>query len=187
MKKSIITISGALGSGKSSTAKEVAALLGYRHLSSGDLFRKMAKERGLSIEAINLTAEEQKDIDYKVDEWLQKIGKKESDLVIDSRLAFHWIPDSFKVYLALDPDTAAERIFMHMKDAGRVSEDATTVEEVFTSINRRYTSEQKRYMDLYGVDPSEQKNFDLVVDTKANDLKTVIQIVTETYQKWRAT
>ncbi len=186
MKKSIITISGALGSGKSSTAKGVAALLGYRHLSSGDLFRKMAIERGLSIEAINLTAEEQKDIDYKVDEWLQKIGKEEKDVVIDSRLAFHWIPDSFKVHLTLDPDTAAERIFTHMQDEGRVSEDATSVTDVRASIDRRHASEQKRYMDLYDVDPTNPTNFDLVIDTKHNDLKTVMHMVTEAYQKWRA-
>lgn len=186
MKKSIITIAGALGSGKSSTAKGVAEALGYRHTSSGDLFRKIAKDRGLSVEALNLTAEEQKDIDYEVDEWLKKMGQEESDFVIDSRLAFHWMPDSFKVYLSLDPDSAAERIFMHMKDAGRVSEDATTVEEVRTSIDRRYASEQKRYMDLYNVDPSDPKNFDLVIDTKTNDLKTVIQMLITAYKKWRS-
>lgn len=185
MKKSIITIAGSVGSGKSSTAKGVAAALGYRHTSSGDMFRQLAKERGLSVEALNLTAEAQKEIDYQVDEWLQKMGREEEDFVIDSRLAFHWIPNSFKVYLSLDPESAAERIFMHMKDAGRVSEDATTVEEVRASIDRRYASEQKRYLDLYRIDPSDPRNFDLVIDTKTNDLKTVIQLVVESYRTWR--
>lgn len=184
MKKSIITIAGALGSGKSSTAKGVAELLGFRHTSSGDLFRKIAKERGLSVEALNLTAEQQKDIDYQVDEWLTTMGREESNFVIDSRLAFHWMPDSFKVYLSLDPESAAERIFLHMKDAGRVSEDATTIAEVRASIDRRYQSEQKRYKDLYNVDPSDPKNFDLVIDTKQNDLKTVIHLVVTAYQNW---
>ena len=187
MKKSIITIAGALGSGKSSTAKGVAEALGYQHTSSGDLFRKIAKERGLSVEALNLTAEQQKDIDYQVDEWLQKMGREENNFVIDSRLSFHWMPDSFKVYLSLDPQTAAERIFFHMKDAGRVSEDATTDEEVRASIDRRFASEQKRYLDLYNVNPSDPSNFDLVIDTKDNDLKTVIHLVLDSYKKWLAT
>src|SRR3989344_9467418 len=87
--KSIITIAGSQGSGKSSTAKMAAQALGYRHYSSGDLFRKIARERGLSIEAINLTAEQQTEIDYKVDELLQKMGREEDKLVIDLRLSWH--------------------------------------------------------------------------------------------------
>lgn len=186
MKKSIITIAGAVGSGKSSTARGVAAVLAFRHTSSGDVFRKIATERGVSVEAINLAAEEQKEIDYQVDEWIKNMGREDDQFVIDSRLAFHWMPESFKVYLSLDPDTAAERIFMHMKEAGRVSEDATTVEEVRASIDRRYASEQKRYLDLYNVDPSDPRNFDLVIDTKTHDLQTVIRMVADSFQKWRA-
>lgn len=139
----------------------------------------------MSVEAINLAAEEQKEIDYQVDEWLRKMGREDDHFVIDSRLAFHWIPESFKVYLTLDPDTAAGRIFKHMKDAGRVSEDATTVEEVRTSIERRYASEQKRYLDLYNVDPSDTSHFDLVIDTNAHDLPTVIRMVVDAYNAWR--
>ncbi len=185
MKKSIITLMGTLGSGKSSTAKGVAAALGYRHFSSGDFFRKIAKERGLSVEALNLTAEEQQDIDHQVDDLIVKMGKEESDLVIDSRLAWHWMPDSFKVFLTLDVDTAAERIFTHMQDEGRVSESASTVEEVKTSIEHRAASEKKRYHNLYQVDPTDPANYDLVIDTKTNDLKTVITMVLEAYKRWQ--
>src|SRR3989338_6655344 len=96
MKKHIITVTGFPGSGKSSTAKGVAFRLGYEHFSSGDIFRKMAAERGLSIEEINFTAEKQKEIDLEVDKLLVKMGKEKNNFVIDSRTAFHWIPDSFK-------------------------------------------------------------------------------------------
>lgn len=183
MKKSIITISGSLGSGKSSTAKGVAAALGYRHFSSGDLFRKIAKERGLSIEAINLTAEQQTEIDYKVDELLQKMGREEDKLVIDSRLAWHWMSDSFKVFLTLDTATAAERIFMHIQEQGRVSENASSADEVKRSIESRAASERKRYYNLYQLDPTDPAHFDLVIDTKENDLKTVTAMVLDAYQK----
>ena len=53
MKKQIITICGGLGSGKSSTAKEVARILGFKHFSSGDFFREVGLELGLSINEIN--------------------------------------------------------------------------------------------------------------------------------------
>lgn len=177
----IITIAGSQGSGKSSTAKLVAKELGYRHFSSGDLFRDIAKERGLSIEAINLTAEDQKEIDYMVDERLKGMAK-DADLVIDSRLAFHWIPASFKVFLTLDPDTAAERIYRHITTEGRTSQTAQSVAEVRENINIRIASERKRYHDLYQLDPTEPKHFDLVIDTKQYDLPTVAKMVIEAYR-----
>lgn len=185
MKKELITIAGSLGSGKSSTAKAVARELGYKHFSSGDLFREIATERGESVEATNISAEVKKDIDHQVDARLQKMGKDEDKLVIDSRLAWHWMPDSFKVFLQLDTNSAADRIFQDVLKKSRVSEHAHSAQDVRASIERRFASEQKRYMSLYGVDPTERKNFDLVIDTKDNDLDSVVAIILKEYQLWR--
>ena len=118
MKREIVTVAGSPGAGKSSTAKAVAAALGFRHFSSGDLFRQLAAERGESIEAMNLSAEVQRDIDLDVDKLLQEKYRAEDRLVIDSRMAWKWMPHSLKVFLVLDPDTAAERIF-HNSHTGR--------------------------------------------------------------------
>lgn len=185
MKREVITIAGSLGSGKSSTAKAVAKKLGYEHFSSGDLFRKIATERGESVEATNISAEVQQDIDHQVDELLKRMGKEKNKLVIDSRLAWHWMPNSFKVFLSLDADTAAERIFQDVVKKSRVSEDAKSVEDVRASIERRFASEQKRYQALYGINPTDPKNFDTVIDTKYNDLDSVIAIVLKAYEAWR--
>src|SRR6202007_516130 len=173
MKRPIVTIAGSPGSGKSSTAKAVASALGFRHFSSGDFFRQLAVERGESIEAMNISAEVQRDIDLKVDDSLQEIYRTDEKLVIDSRMAWHWMPLSFKVFLVLCPDAAAERIFNQLRKEGRISEDATSVQEVRKSIDRRFASEQKRYAALYGVNPTDPFNFDIVVSTKHNDLRTV--------------
>ncbi|MDR3571943.1 MAG: cytidylate kinase family protein [Candidatus Pacebacteria bacterium] len=186
MKKAIITIAGSLGSGKSSTAKAVAATLGYKHFSSGDLFRKIAAERGLSVEEMNITAEIQRDIDHQVDALLQDMNTSDDRLVIDSRMAWHWMPDSFKVFLTLDSETAATRVFAQIQSGGRVSEHGESLKEVRSSIERRLASEQKRYFDLYGVDPRNPSNFDLVIDTKENDLKTVVATVLQAYEQWRS-
>jgi cytidylate kinase len=185
MKKQIITLAGSPGSGKSSTAKAIASTLGFRHFSSGDLFRQLAVERGESIEAMNISAEVQRDIDLKVDNLLQGMYSTDAELVIDSRMAWHWMSSSFKVFLMLDPATAAERIFAHLQSAGRMSEDAASVQEVRKSIDRRFASEQKRYAALYGVDPTDPLNFDVVINTKYNDLDTVTAMVCAAYQAWR--
>jgi CMP/dCMP kinase len=184
MNKEIITVAGSPGSGKSSTAKAVAAALEFRHFSSGDLFRQLAAERGESIEAMNISAEVQRDIDLKVDNLLQEMYRTQEKLVIDSRMAWRWMPCSFKVFLVLDPDTAAERIFNHLQIEGRISEDAQSVQEVRASIDRRSASERKRYAALYAVDVTDPLNFDVVINTKYNDLPTVTAIVRAAFQAW---
>ena len=186
MKKNIITIAGSLGSGKSSTAKAVASVLKFKHFSSGDLFRQIAAARGESIEAMNISAEVQRDIDLKVDDLLKDLYQSEEKLAIDSRMAWHWMPGSFKVFLVLDPDTAAERIFNHLRQEGRTSEDARSVQEVRNSIERRFASEQKRYAGLYGVNPTDPLNFDIVINTRHNDLKTVTAMLLAAYRAWRS-
>ncbi|HTV90005.1 MAG TPA: cytidylate kinase family protein, partial [Stellaceae bacterium] len=185
MKREIVTIAGSPGSGKSSTAKALAASLGFRHFSSGDIFRQLAAERGLSIEAMNISAELQRDIDLRVDNLLQQLYAQQDRLVIDSRMAWHWMPESFRVFLILDPATAAERVFAQVRGAGRMSEDAASLDEMRRSIERRATSEQKRYAALYGVNATEPLNFDLVINTKYNGLDAVTAIVRAAYQAWQ--
>ena len=185
-KKQIITLAGSPGSGKSSTARAVAAALGFRHYSSGDLFRRLAAERGESIEAMNISAEVQRDIDLKVDNLLREMYRTEERLVIDSRMAWHWMPGAFKVFLLLDPDTAAARIFAHVQQEGRISEAAASIEEVRHSIDRRFASEQRRYAALYHVNATDPANFDVVFNTAHNDLPTVTAMVAAAYRAWLA-
>ena len=134
---------------------------------------------------MNISAEVQRDIDLKVDDLLQEMYFTEEKLAIDSRMAWHWMPGSFKVFLVLDPDTAAKRIFKHLRHEGRTSEDARSVEEVRNSIERRFASEQKRYAGLYGVNPTDPLNFDIVINTRNNDLKTVTAMLLAAYRAWR--
>src|SRR3989344_6865360 len=144
----------------------------------------MAADRGLTVEEINFTAEKQKKIRREVDELLDRIGREKDSFVIDSRIAFHWIPKSFKVFLDLDPRRAAERTFAHIQKNGRVSQTAVSVEEVQANTRRRIESEQKRYRSLYNLDFMDKSQFDLVVDTAANNLEQVIRHVITEYQKW---
>jgi len=185
MKKRIITIAGRPGSGKSTTAKAVAAQLGYQHFSSGDLFRALARERGIDLLTANLSAEENAEIDHAVDGRLREMGASEDQLVVDSRTAWHWMPDSFKVFLDLDLAVAAERILSSMDDERLASEHISRDPvEYATVLQQRLDSETRRYRKLYGIDPYTTANYDLVVDTKANDIDTTIQLVLRQYDEW---
>lgn len=187
-KKHLITIAGKLGSGKSSTAKKVAEMLGYKHLSSGDFMRDIASSRGISLMELNKVAEGDNSIDKELDDRNIEIGKQ-FEVVLDSRLGFHFIPDSFRVYLDLPPEVAAERILKDKENnPNRHKEDNAsfdTKEDIMKSIINRQESERSRYDNLYGIkDVSRADNFDLIIDTSKYPLEKVAQKIVEEYNNW---
>lgn len=184
-KKHIITISGRPGSGKSTASKAVAAHLGYQHFSSGDLFRAIGKERGIDVNQTNLVAEKEKEIDFLVDQRLRDIGNKEDERVIDSRLAWHWMPQSFKVYLDLDLEVAAERILKNIDPERMTNEHLPdNPAEYAELLGQRLASETRRYEALYSVNPYEHSNYDLIVDTAANNPQQVIDTILTGFTEW---
>ncbi|MFA6514814.1 MAG: cytidylate kinase family protein [Candidatus Paceibacterota bacterium] len=187
-KKHIITIAGKLGSGKSSTAKMVAEILNYKHFSTGDFMRSIADKRGISLGDLSQIAETDPSIDKELDDHNIEIGNM-NNIVLDSRLGFYFIPDSFKVFLELDPETASERILEDKKNNLNRSKEATgafdTKENILEKINHRLLSERKRYKELYGIeDQTSHDNFDLVIDTKEINLKDVSNKIIEEYSNW---
>lgn len=185
-KKEIIAITGTLGSGKSSTSDLVAKKLGFKRFSSGDFMRKIALERGLSLNELSTNAETDSSIDKSIDNQVKKVGEM-NKIVIDSRMAFHFIPEAFKVYLDLPPEIAKIRISNNLKENAlrKKSEDSSTEEEIYRKIISRLASERKRYKELYGIENhTDKNNFDLVVDTNKNNLEQVVNIIVSEYKKW---
>jgi len=170
----IIAISGKPGSGKSTVAKELAKRLGIKHYSTGDFMRKLAAERGMSLIELSKIAEKDFSIDDAIDSWLRKLAKQENDFVVDSRLAFHFIPDAVKIYLDVNLNIAAKRIF-----SGPVRETETkkigNVETLKEELKQRMESERKRYMKYYGVDIDDKSNYDLVIDTSNISAEEVVE------------
>ncbi len=185
--KRIITIAGKPGSGKSTASHKIAEALGFEHFSSGDLFRAIGKERGVDVHDTNILAETEKDIDYLVDERLRVIGETQENVAIDSRMAWHWIPDSFKVYLDLDLTHAAERILSKL-DPERIKHEHIPSDPVqyVKVLKSRLASESKRYEALYRVNPYDVANYDLVVDTFKNSPDEVAQRILSEYKRWLA-
>lgn len=186
-KKHIITISGKPGSGKSSTADKVAELLGYTRHSSGDMVRRVLAKHHMTLEEYNQKAAEDHDLDAEVDEQLRALRDKK-DIVIDSRLGFYWLPESFKVYLDLDLEIATARIFKDtVSNAMRSSVESTSsasLADVTRNVRDRMLTEQSRFRQLYGVDPYDKSHFDLVIDTSRQNPQSVAIAVFDAYKEW---
>ncbi|MEX0933231.1 MAG: cytidylate kinase family protein [Candidatus Paceibacterota bacterium] len=188
MKKEILTIAGDPGSGKSTTADIVAHLLKYRRFSSGSLMREMAEKQGVTIGEMNHLAETDPNIDREIDTAIQDVGALQNKLVIDSRTAWHWIPDSFKVYLTLNPEYAAQRIFNSLQTTTSIrtkTEHGTSVEDVLENTLTRAESERKRFIERYEINSSDTSQFDVVIETETNSPEQVAEKVIESYNKWR--
>ncbi len=185
-KKHIITISGKPGSGKSSTADKVAELLGYTRYSSGEMVRKYVREHGMTLEEFNRQAAVDHSLDEAIDEELRKL-RDEKDIVIDSRLGFYWIPESFKVYLDLDIEVATARIYKDsISNAGRGvgAGHATSLADAARQVQARLNAETRRFKSMYGVDPYQSDHFDLVINTSRHSPQTVALTVFDNYKKW---
>ena len=187
-KKHIITISGMLGAGKSTTAKQLAEELGYLHFSSGDLMRAIGKEHGIDdIRQVNLENEKDHKFDYLVDERLRQIGKNENEIIIDSRMAWHWIPGAFKVFLDISLDDAVPRIMASISPERRTTEHIPDDPKEYKKLLKdRMDSENRRYDKLYGVDLYDLSQYDLVIDTMNNPFDAVVEEVLTAYRLWLA-
>jgi CMP/dCMP kinase len=184
-KKHIITIAGKPASGKSTSAKMVANELGYTHYSTGDLFRQIASERDQDVMQANLSAEQDTSIDHEVDERQRNLGMTDDNFVIDARLGWHFIPNSFKVYLDLDTAHGAKRILADV-DSERASKEhiAADPTEYAGVLNERLASETRRYRALYDADGHDGTNFDLVINTEFNTPSQVTALIVEAFKHW---
>ena len=187
-KKHIITISGKPGSGKSSTADRVAELLGYTRHSSGDMVRRVLKRNHMTLEEYNNKATSDHDLDDQIDEELRALRDLE-DIVVDSRLGFYWLPESFKVYLDLDIDVATARIYQDVTNESRrgVESGDTSLPAVAREVRGRMLAEQARFKKLYSVDPYEKAHFDLIIDTSRHNPHSVAVALFDHYKKWLET
>jgi len=182
----IITLSGKPGSGKSSTADKVAEMLNYTRYSSGDMVRQLLQKHHLTLAQYNERAKNEHGLDNEVDTMLRDL-RSSSDIVVDSRLGFYWLPESFKVYLDLDMEVATARIF---KDAvsntsrSGAGEGTASLIEVSAQVKARMQNEQSRFRALYNIDPYNTAHFDLVIDTSRHSPQTVALAVFDTYKQW---
>ncbi|MDN5275469.1 MAG: cytidylate kinase [Candidatus Saccharibacteria bacterium] len=187
-RKHIITIAGMPASGKSTTARLLAEGLNYRHYSTGALFREIASSNQMDVLHANLDAEKNAAIDFQVDEHQKKLGETQTNFVIDGRLAWHFIPQSFKVYLGLDTAVGARRVLADMDEARRQREDVPKDPAEYAKLlDARLESESRRYRKLYGVDGHDPHNFDLFLDTSDRTPEQIKEVIITEYRNWMTT
>ena len=163
----IVTISGAPGTGTSTLARSLSAQLKLRWVNSGDLFRKIAGEKNISVRDMNRLAEKGPEIDYLIDD-AQKALAKEGGGIFEGRLSGHLLPADLKVLLKADLRIRAERI---------AKREAKLTEDAMHETRLREESEARRYKMYYNIDISDFSTYDLVLDSGKFDEAATLAVV----------
>lgn len=171
-----ISISGEPGSGKSTIAKLISKELNCKIISIGGIQRSMAESLGISTLELNELCMKDSSYDKKLDGYIVEMDKRESgNIIFDSRLAWHFVEDSIKIYFTCDPDIRAKRILAR-KSKG---EKHTELSEVKEYNEKRYSLENERYKGLYGIDCKKLSNYDLIVDTSCITEEQIVYEILE--------
>jgi len=182
----IISISGLSGSGKSTVAKMLAEELEFERIYIGGILRQIAADRGITILELMKRAETDSTIDEDADKYVIDLGKQKDNFVIESRTAFHFIPDSLKIFIKVRESEAAERIWKDIatkNEARKDEETAKNPEELVAKIKERNEIDRERYRKYYGIDYLDENNYDLVIDSTNIPAKEVLERILQEVNK----
>jgi cytidylate kinase len=129
---------------------------------------------GMDTLELNRLADTDPSIDERIDSVFISLANDPKGYVVDSRMAWFFIPRSFKVYLQTDVRVAAQRI---MNDPDRNREQYASEEEAVEKILARKSSENARFLNKYGADCADLNNFDLVIDTTSRTREEVAELI----------
>lgn len=130
-------------------------------------------------------SEIRKVVDYLIDNGIKEKGKeinKEShpddEWIVESRMAFHNIPESFSIRLTTVANVAGERLF-NDKTRGKEDSSYKSVDEAIEEREKRRLGENSRYMQIYGVDLTDENNYDLIIDTSYSSVEDIVNVILE--------
>ena len=175
-----ITITGSLGSGKTLMSSILKEKTGMEIESVGGILRKMAQDQGMSTNEFNKYMEEHPELDHELDSFVKEQGLSTIPKIFDSRLAWNFIPQSFKVYLYVKDDIAAKRVY---NDNVRINEIHESEIDAQLHIAERRKSEILRYKTQYDIDLDKLTNYNLVIDTSHSAPEEIANIIIKNYKK----
>ncbi len=165
----IVTVSGPIGSGKTTVAKALAERFCFRHISAGEVFRRLAKERGMSLNEFSRYAEENEEIDRLIDRTQVELARSNGNAVVDGRLTAWLLPEAeIKVWLKAPIEVRAERV---------ARREGISYEQALYETKKREESEAKRYREIYSIDLWDLSPYDIVLNTSLYEADDVIQII----------
>ncbi len=171
-----ITITGNLGSGKSTVAKLLNEKYNFEIYSTGKVQRELARQMNMTTLELNQLMCSDKKYDKMIDDETARISRenKDKDIIFDSRLAWNFVEQSFKVFVSVSLEVAAERV---MNDTRGAEEKYTSLAEAKKLLAERAATECVRYKDIYNLNYMDFNNYNLVIDSTYNTPDKIAEII----------
>jgi cytidylate kinase len=140
-----------------------------RYVSAGEIFRELARQEKLSLEALSKRAAEDPAIDHMLDE-RSKVEARKGGVVIDAQLGAWMARDlvDIKVLITAPDDVRFKRI----ADRERVPADVARKETEY-----REATQRKRYREYYGIDVTDVSIYDVKIDTGSRSIEEAKRMV----------
>ncbi len=169
----IITISGTPGSGKSTIASSLAKALPAERIYVGGIRRELAREKGMTLEELNQYAlthpETDVDVDQKAAHRARELSASGKNVLVEGRTQYHFLPESIKIYIKVDFEEGARRIWNEMQDQERKQArnegTISSLDEMKRDLHRRQENDQQRYRQYYNLNLADESQYDFVIDT----------------------
>jgi cytidylate kinase len=153
-----ITVSGPPGSGTTSLAAHLAKRHEMALISAGEVFRMLAKERGMELAAFGRLAEEDESVDRMIDARQKEMGESQDNIIIEGRLA-GWMVGNADLRILVNAPLACRAV----RIAEREGLDPAESEDLTAE---REESEATRYFNYYGIDLNDLSIYDLVISSE---------------------
>jgi cytidylate kinase len=140
-----------------------------RHVSAGMLFRKLAQEKGMSLEELGQIALKDPSIDRMIDERTMTDAEK-GDVVIDGQIA-GWVLKEIadlRIHLVTPEPIRIQRI---------AERDHLTVEEARRQTVSREKVQRERYKLHYGFKVEDFSIYQLILDTSIGRIESISRIL----------
>ena len=179
----LISITGKLGSGKSTVCGILNEKYGFEIFSTGSINREVARKLGITTLELNERLKIDHSLDDEIDNTVTRISieRKDDKLIFDSRMAWHFAKDTFKVFLTIDPLVAAERV---MKNQRGEEERYSSVEDACEGLIKRGNVERERFLQIYGVDYFDSNNYNLIVETTSRTPDEIVSIIMKEFESY---
>ena len=170
-KKLVVIICGLAGSGKSTAAEAIAKRFKLKHVSAGDQFRAVAKERKMSLIDLGRHAAKHPAFDKELDQRMMKAAKA-GGVVLDGRASAYLAKKqriaAIKVFLTVDPKESAKRVSKR---------DGISVAAALKASRQREREIAKRLKALYGLDTGSTAYYDAVIQTDRYRPEEVAELI----------
>ena len=149
-----ITVSGLTSSGKTTGAKAIAQAFRLKYYCMGEIFRKIAKRKKISLEELSRTRKER--IDLEVDKKSLELAMK-GNVVLDGRLS-GWVAGRW----------AEVRIFydtpLKVRARRFAKREGLSLKESLRRVKERDEADRDQYLKVYGIDINDLSIYHIIID-----------------------